>query len=306
MNSPPPPSHLSAEAIAFILEAPEPAKIDYSDHDALLELRKEVDIEWQGLNEQMTEPWVSREETVAGVPAVRFASSEDALDHRTILVHLHGGSYFVGSPMANASIAVPIAQRTGLPVVSIDYGMAPDRPFPAGVNDALDACVELLADHQIAGLFGESAGGGLALTTAIGLRDGGHVMPDRLGLLSPWVDLTNSGDSYRTLLAADPEFDDPDEFAAVSHLYAGDDIADPRASPLFADLQGLPPTLIQVGGREILLSDSCRVSAAMHRAGTEVTLDVWDGLWHVWQLHHHVPEAQQALTELAAFLVPVS
>ena len=152
------------------------------------------------------------------------------------------------------------------------------------------------------GLYGESAGGGLALATAVALRDQQATLPNRLALMSPWTDLTISGDTYRTLLGIDPDFLNPDEPPAFARAYAGDDVASPEASPLFADLSGLPPTLIQVGGRETLLSDSCRLDAALRRVGVESRLDVWDGLWHVWQMWPHLPESREAFDTFADWL----
>ena len=304
MNLTPPPTHLSAEAAAYLEHPPPPPTIDYDDHPGISALREEIHAEWLAGNDQLADPWVWRNETIADVPVVYFASDDALLDGKQIIVHIHGGSYFCGSPMTNASMIVPIAQRSGLPVVSIDYRLAPEHPFPAGADDCLAVVSELATSHEVAAMYGESAGGGLALTSAVGLRDAGLPLPRRLALLSPWNDLTTSGDTYKTMMGIDPDFTDPAEPVATARMYADGALDHPRASPLYADHTGLPPTLIQVGGREILLSDSIRTAAAMRRAGCAVTLDVWDGLWHVWQLWHHVPEAMDAFDELAAFLVP--
>lgn len=298
------PSHLSSEAAEYLNNPAELPAIDYSDHAGLAVLREQVHAEWMLANEQLTEPWVSRDDTVADVPVVWFARNESDFANNKVIVHMHGGSYWCGSPMTNASLVVPVAQRTGLPVASIDYRLAPEHPFPAGVDDCLAVASALTETHMVAAMYGESAGGGLALTTALGLRDARLPLPERLGLLSPWTDMTISGDSYKTNFGIDPDFPHADEPTQTAAMYAGDSCDDLRASPLFADHAGLPPTLIQVGGREILLSDSTRLAAAMRQTGVDVTLDVWDGLWHVWQLWHQLPETTQAFDELAAFLVP--
>lgn len=303
MTAIPPASHLSAEAQAYLADPPLPPETpDLSDLSATQEFRNAVHAEWVTLNDDLSGSWVARDEQIAGVPVVRFAETEAQLDSTDVLVHLHGGAYFLGSPLTNASLVVPITQRTGLPIVSVDYRLAPEHRCPAAVEDAVAVVEALTADHHVVGMYGESAGAGLALATAVALRDARATVPDRLGLLSPWVDLTISGDSYQTLVHVDPDFPDPASPRQWAAAYAGPDTTDPQASPLFADLAGLPPTLIQVGTREILLSDSCRLGAALRSAGVDTTLDIWDGLWHVWQLWPDIPESRTALDELAAFL----
>ena len=299
----PPPSHLSAEAQAYLADPPPPPDApDLTDIAATQEFRIAAHAEWVLLNNELSGTWVTRDETIAGVSVVRFAETEAQLDSTDVIVHLHGGAYFLGSPQTNASLVVPITQRTGLPVISVDYRLAPEHKCPAAINDSVAVVGALNADHHVVAMYGESAGGGLALAAAVALRDAGATLPDRLGLLSPWVDLTISGDTYQTLQHIDPDFPDPTDPPAFAAAYAGDDTANPQASPLFADLVGLPPTLTQVGSREILLSDSCRLDAALRSAGVESTLDIWDGLWHVWQMWPHIPESQTAFDELAAFL----
>ena len=298
-----PPSHLSAEAQAFLANyRVVGAALDLEDPEAVAAARRGSLAGWVAHNEGLEGPWISQSATVAGVPAVTFASDEQALGAEEVIVHLHGGAFVLGSPVASAALATGVAQRTGLPVVSVDYRLAPEHRCPAGLEDIVSVCRELAESRRVAAIFGESAGANLSLAAAAALRDQGAAVPARLGLLSPWVDLTCSGDTYRTLVPADPVLGplDPPAFAAA---YAGADTASPEASPLFADLVGLPPALIQVGSREILLSDSCRLDAALRRAGVAVELTVWDGLWHGWQLQHHVPEARQALDRLAGFLL---
>ena len=297
-----PPSHLSAEAREFLANyRVVGAELDLQDLEAVAAARRGSLAGWVALNEGLVGPWISRDTTVAGVPVVSFAADEQALDADRVIVHLHGGAFVLGSPTASAALAVGVAQRTGLPVVSVDYRLAPEHRCPAATEDVVNVCRGLAAERRVTAIYGESAGANLSLTATIALRDGGAELPDRLGLLSPWVDLSCSGDTYRTLASDDPVLGplDPPLFAAA---YAGRGTASPEASPLFADLAGLPPSLIQVGSREILLSDSCRLEAALRRAGVAVELTVWDGLWHGWQLQHHVPEARQALDDLAAFL----
>ena len=295
--------HLSAEARQFLANYQVVgAELDLRDLEAVAAARRGSLAGWVALNEGLAGPWISRDAAVAGVPVVFFATDEQALGADRVIVHLHGGAFVLGSPTASAALAVGVAQRTGLPVVSVDYRLAPENRCPAATDDIVSVCRSLAAERRVIAIYGESAGANLSLTAAIALRDAGAELPDRLGLLSPWVDLSCSGDTYRTLASADPVLGplDPPLFAAA---YAGRTAASPEASPLFADLVGLPPSLIQVGSREILLSDSCRLEAALRGAGVDVELTVWDGLWHGWQLRHHVPEANQALDRLASFVM---
>ena len=298
-----PASHLSAEAREFLVNYQVlGADLDLQDLEAVAAARRGSLAGWVALNEGLEGSWVSRPATVGGVPVVSFAMDEQALGADQVIVHLHGGAFVLGSPVASAALCVGVAQRTGLPVVSVDYRLAPEHRCPAGLEDIVSVCRELGGSRRVVAIFGESAGANLSLAAAIALRDRGVALPTRLGLLSPWVDLTCSGDTYRTLASADPVLGplDPRAFATA---YAGQDTASPQASPLFADLVGLPPSLIQVGSREILLSDACRLEAALRNAGAAVALTMWDGLWHGWQLRHHVPEARQALDHLAAFFI---
>lgn len=296
-----PASHLSEEARQFLADFATLPPLDPTDLDAVVTARRMSLASWVALNEGLGGPWISRPSKIAGVPVVAFAVDEQALNAEQVIVHLHGGAFVLGSPTASAALAVGVTQRTGVPVVSVDYRLAPEHRCPAGLADIVNVCLELLASRQLAAIYGESAGANLSLAAAVALRDRDAPLPGRLGLLSPWVDLTCSGDTYRTLSSADPVLGtlDPPAFAAV---YAGQDTAGPEASPLFADLAGLPPALIQTGSRELLLSDSCRLEDALRRAGVAVELSVWDGLWHGWQLRHHIPEAGQALDDLATFL----
>ena len=297
-----PASHLSAEAQRFLADFPALPPLNPSNLEAVETARRMSLAAWTAFNEGLEGSWISRPATVAGVPVVTFAVDEQALSAEQVIVHLHGGAFVLGSATASAALAAGVAQRTGLPVVSVDYRLAPEHRCPAGLEDIVNVCLAVARSRRLAAIYGESAGANLSLAVAVALRDRGAALPGSLGLLSPWVDLTCSGDTYRTLVSADPVLGtlDPPAFAAV---YAGLDTASAEASPLFADLIGLPPSLIQVGSREILLSDSCLLEGALRRAGVDVVLNVWDGMWHGWQLRHHLPEASRALDDLAAFLV---
>ena len=182
-------------------------------------------------------------------------------------------------------------------------GLHLNTPTPAALDDALTAYEWLRARYsaQIA-LAGDSAGGGLALALAVMLRARG-VLPAALVVLSPWTDLACTGESLCSRATVDPLLK-PDYVRRVARAYLGN--TDPRtsgASPLYAPLHGLPPTLIQVGDDEVLRDDAVRLAASMAQAGSPVTLDVWQGMWHVWQLYAaYMPEGQRAIDQIGVFL----
>ncbi|MDG2263055.1 MAG: alpha/beta hydrolase [Actinomycetota bacterium] len=305
MTRVPPPPHLSEQAQQHLRTPPHPIpNLNFVDSAVATGFRSETHAVWEAEPKGRPGSWIQRDETIGGVSCVRFATAGADLDSDRLLVHLHGGAYVVGSPKTNAALPIAITLRTAIPVVSIDYRLAPEHPCPAAVEDAVAVLTALGESHELAGIFGESAGGGLAVSTLVELTARNLPTPATCALLSPWVDLTLSGDSHATMIGTDPEFVNVEVPPTLARAYAGDNTSDPVASPLFADLTGLPPTLIQVGGREILLSDSIRLAAAMRVADAAgpVVLDVWDGLWHVWQLDQDLPETTVALDEVARFL----
>jgi acetyl esterase/lipase len=241
---------------------------------------------------------------VAGLAGlwVRPAGAKDG----RVLLYLHGGGYAMGSPTTHRSLAAHIAVACAMPVLLVDYRLAPEQPFPAALQDVTAAYRWLLerghSPRQVA-IGGDSAGGGLALATATALRDAADPLPAAIVCLSPWCDLALSGDSVTTRAGADPLLS-RETCLAWAAWYAGPhDPASPFISPLNADLRGLPPLLIQVGDREILLSDSIRLAERATRAGVQATLEVWDGLWHVWHFFAGlVPEAQKATDRIGAFV----
>ena len=222
------------------------------------------------------------------------------------ILYLHGGGYCLCSLDTHRGLAARLSLASGIRVLLIDYRLAPEHTFPAALEDALAAYRWLLGQGIPAGgisVGGDSAGGGLTLATAVSLREAGMPLPAALFLISPWTDLTFSGDSHRTLRSVDPIFGG-DGGPMFAPAYVGDyDPAYPLISPLFADLQGLPPTLVQVGSDEILLDDSTRLEAKMKAARVKVQLEVWPGMWHVFQVFAPwVPEAQQAIDKIGRFV----
>jgi epsilon-lactone hydrolase len=239
-----------------------------------------------------------------GVPAEWVTTPGAATDR--VLLYLHGGSYNAGSPRTHRALAARLSRASGARALTPDYRLAPEHRFPAAVEDATAVYRWLLANDirpERIVVAGDSAGGGLALALAVALRDAGEPLPAAVGCISPWTDLAGTGASMVTRAKADPILS-PSANTPEARCYLGDaDLRTPLASPLYADLHGLPPLLLQVGDDEILLDDSTRLAERAREAGVEVRLAVWPGMWHVWHAFApFVPEAQRAIDELGAFV----
>lgn len=222
----------------------------------------------------------------------------------SVVLYLHGGAYCLGSPRTHRSLTSRLALQGCADVVVPDYRLAPEHPYPAALDDALATYRWLLSrgyDPASIILAGDSAGGGLALALALRLRELALPQPARLLLLSPWVDLTFGGDSIRQLRDRDPMLA-IDWIRHGAELYRGRRPAsDPGCSPLLANLAGLPPMLIQVGSDEVLLDDARRLAQRVGSVGGAVELEIYDGMWHVFQLHAGLlATADAALVALAA------
>ena len=238
--------------------------------------------------------------TLGGRPAERL-TPRDAVAGRVILF-LHGGGYCIGSLASHRALAARLAEATRCAAVVPDYRLAPEHPFPAAVDDALAAWRDLLAsgaDPARAAIAGDSAGGGLTFATALAAREAGLPMPAALLAISPWADLAQTGASYAAKAQSDTMITKAGLDLFSSTYLAGTDPRHPLASPLFADLTGLPPTLIQVGGEESLLSDSAGMAQALGLAGVDVTLRIWPEMIHVWHFFAPRLTAGQAATDEA-------
>jgi monoterpene epsilon-lactone hydrolase len=240
---------------------------------------------------------------LGGVPALRL-EPPDATD--AILLYLHGGGYSIGSARSGAGLATALARRTRAVAYSLDYRLAPEHPFPAALDDGLAAYRALLDDGHEAQrvvVAGDSAGGGLAIAVLLAARDEGLPQPAAVAVMSPWVDLTLAGESLQAKEADDAIFDAAD-IAEYASRYVGDhDPADPRVSPLLADLGGLPPLLVQVGTNEVLLDDATRLAARAATAHVHVTLEVVARAPHVFQhFAGSLDEADLALDGAGRFL----
>ena len=242
--------------------------------------------------------------TLAGRPAEKL-TPKDATSGQ-VLYYLHGGAYLGGSPRTHRGMLAHIAKASGATVIAIDYRLAPEHPYPAALDDAVAGWKALLADGLAPSklvIGGDSAGGNLALVTAIALRDAGLPLPAGLVLLSPWTDMSSSGRSMGTRAERDRLLTVRGIDRAAREFANGLPLTDPRLSPLFANLKGLPKMLIQVGDDEVLLDDSLRLADAARKAGVDVTLEHRMGLWHVWQvMAGWMPEADQAVAAIGDFV----
>jgi acetyl esterase/lipase len=241
--------------------------------------------------------------TVGGVPGEWVTVPES--DAGRIILYLHGGAYMIGSPLSHRNLVARLAQAAGARALSLAYRLAPEHPFPAAVEDATAAYRALLASgipaRQIA-IAGDSAGGGLTLATLVALRYFGAALPAAGVCLSPWVDLEMAGASWFSGLGADPILTRRDTAAALAYLN-GAPASTPLASPLFADLRGLPPLIVHVGSAEPLLSEDLAFVEKARSAGVDVTLEVWPEMFHVWQMFApNFPEATQAIENLGSFM----
>jgi acetyl esterase/lipase len=235
--------------------------------------------------------------SLGGVPTAEI--TVDGIEPRHVVLYFHGGVYVMGDAALAAELASQVGRRTHAKVISVDYRLAPEHPYPAAVDDALAAYEALLqtgiAPSDIA-FAGESAGGGLAIATLVNARDHGLPLPAAAFLMSPYADLTLAGTTMETRREVDPLLSREALQARVTDYTSGQDAAVGLISPVFADLSGLPPLIIQAGTHEVLLDDAVRLAQQAATADVEVTLDITPGVPHVFQAYHAIlDEAAAAL-----------
>ena len=245
-----------------------------------------------------------REVSAGGVPAHWLAAP--GADADRVLLFLHGGGYELGSLRSDGELAARLGRASGMRVLLPEYRLAPERPFPAAIDDVLAAWRWLRADQGLSArsiaVAGDSAGGGLAVALLVAARDAGEAMPAAAVLMSPTVDLTSSGASMTERVDQDPISTPAMLRQFAADYLAGADPRTPLASPLFASLSGLPPLLVQVGTADLLLSDSERLARTAAEAGVDVSLEIGEGLPHVYQIMLGTPEAAEATDHIGAFL----
>ena len=241
---------------------------------------------------------------LGGVPTAEI--TVDGIDPRHVVLYFHGGVYVMGDAALAAGLASQVGRRTHAKVISVDYRLAPEHPYPAAVDDALAAYEALLQDGIAASdiaFAGDSAGGGLAVATLVNARDHGLPLPAAAFVMSPYADLTLGGTTMDTKSDVDPLLSREALQARIPDYTAGQDPALDLISPIFADLSGLPPLIIQAGSHEVLLDDAIRLARQAATANVEVTLDITPGVPHVFQAYSPILDEAGAALDRAGQLL---
>jgi monoterpene epsilon-lactone hydrolase len=241
---------------------------------------------------------------LGGVPTAEI--TVDGIEPRHTVLYFHGGVYVMGDAALAAGLASEVGRRTQARVISVDYRLGPEHPYPAAVDDALAAYEALLKDGPAPSdiiFAGESAGGGLAIATLVNARDRGLPLPAAAFVMSPYADLTLAGATMETKREADPLLSPQALSARVNDYTSGQDAALGLISPIFADLSGLPPLVIQAGTHEVLLDDAIRLARQAATADVQVTLDITPGVPHVFQAYHQILDEAAAALDRAGRLL---
>jgi monoterpene epsilon-lactone hydrolase len=241
---------------------------------------------------------------LGGVPTAEI--TVDGIEPRHVVLYFHGGVYVMGDAALAADLASQVARRASARAISVGYRLAPEHPYPAAVDDALAAYQALLhggTDPSDIAFAGESAGGGLAIATMVNARDHGLPLPAAAYVMSPYADLTLAGTTMTTKRDADPLLSPESLQARIPDYTAGQDPALALISPIFADLSGLPPLIIQAGTHEVLLDDAIRLAGRAATADVQVTLDITPGVPHVFQAYHPILDEAAAALDRAGQLL---
>jgi epsilon-lactone hydrolase len=241
---------------------------------------------------------------LGGVPTAEITI--DGTGPRHVVLYFHGGVYVLGGAFQAADLASQVGRRTRAKVISVDYRLAPEHPYPAAVNDALAAYEALLRNGTAPSdivFAGESAGGGLAVATLVNARDHGLPLPAAAFVMSPYADLTLAGTTMQTKREVDVLMSREALQSRITDYTSGQDAALGLISPVFADLSGLPPLIIQAGTHEVLLDDAIRLARQAATADVEVTLDITPGVPHVFQTFHPILDEAAAALDRAGQLL---
>ena len=228
-------------------------------------------------------------------------------DKRRVILYLHGGGYVIGSVRTHRVLLAHLARAAKARVLALDYRLAPETPFPGPIDDTVNAYQWLLSqgiEPANMAIAGDSAGGGLVVAALVALKSVGEPLPAAGVCISPWSDMESTGGSMMTNSESDPSVS-KERLLKLAGIYLnGKNPQAPLASPIHADLTGLPPLLLQVGSIEVLLDDSTMLKEQAHKAGVSVQMEVWDDMPHVW--HHYapiLPEARKAISKIGEFLL---
>lgn len=278
--------------------------MDFSNGEFITHFRNFLDENLDGLLKELNLDYSLKEVDIKGVHAA-WISTVNSNKNKSVIVYLHGGCYVYGNMKNYCTIPVQLSSVTGIKVLSVNYGLAPENPFPKALEDVLNIYEYLLEEGYNSdniSIVGDSAGGGLALATVLQLRDSKLDLPAALGLFSPWVDLTLKGDTIETLKEYDPILSKK-QLEGAAKIYAGkEELSNPLLSPIFGDYKNFPPMMILTGGREILLSDSMNLARKAAISKATANLIVWDNLYHVFAADSNLPESKEAIEMLGAFL----
>ena len=250
-------------------------------------------------------PIAAGERVIIGEVSAEWTIPQTIRHHATLL-YFHGGGFRMGSVASHRGLSSRIADASGCRVLAIDYRLSPEHCFPAPVEDAV-AAYRWLSDQGTPAneivMVGDSAGGNLVLAAMLWLRNQRVALPKAAVLMSPWTDLAATGDSFVSRAMADPIHQRAMVLALAAAYLGGHDPRDPLASPLYADLTGLSPMLVQVGDRETVRDDAVMLAEKAKAAGVQVDLEIWDGMIHVFQMFNaELAEADQAIASIARFI----
>lgn len=277
----------------------------FSDSDFITCFRNFMDESLNQSLKELKQDYSLKEVDIKGIRAA-WIESLNSIKNKGVIIYLHGGCYIYGNINNYCTIPVQISNTTGLKVLSVNYSLAPENPFPKAIEDVQNIYEYLIEEgytsDQIV-IVGDSAGGGLALATVIKLRDLKVDLPAALGLFSPWVDLTLKGDTIETLKDFDNVLSKRQLEGAAKIYSEKQELTNPLISPVFADLKNCPPMMILAGGREILLSDSINLARKANLDNTTVNFIVWDKLDHVFAVDSTLPESKEAIEILGKFLL---
>lgn len=270
-------------------------------------LRRLAESDWESTLTQLDFDYSMTDETIAGVPCVRYRTS-NTRSETPLIVYLHAGGFVSGSASVNAAAVLPTCHLSGCEAIAVNYALAPEEVYPRQLDEIEAVYREILntgRDPSSIVLLGDSAGGALAASTIFRLRRTGLALPGALVLLSAPLDAEAASDTVESVRGRDPLFAAAgrNTLQECFRVYAGgSDVRDPEVSPMMGDLTGFPPMLVHAGTREALLGDSARFAEKARRAGVDVSLRVFDGMFHLFHQHWRLSEAKEAHQDIASFI----